>query len=248
MYHTNHTKLILEHLINDAFFISVGSHHILLDAFCSERILPFSKMPENVMHDILEGTGRFSDVDIILGTHCHGDHFREDDLLECRLDATVILPDDAFSGYSERPWQKMICMSGSGVVWEDDEIRITGIQTVHDGDISTRKHFSYILQYKPADKCLVINGDAQTQPGMYKEWLQDTKVNAVIINFVEPYQEKGRAFLRDLDPDIAIFCHLPVPEDDSTHMGKLSIRNSEKFKDELPPFVTCYAPGTIIEI
>lgn len=246
----NHTKLVLEHLANDAFLISTERHKILLDSFFSKRVLPFSAMPADVMNDILEGTGKFTDVDMILATHCHADHCNAEDLLKCRLNAVIIVPEDAFSGFAERPSQKMICVGNTGVVWDDSDIKITAVKTDHDGSrtVSPKMHFSYILEFKPEEKCLLIMGDAETRPGMFDEWLDGRNVNCLIINFVEAYQEKGRNFMNSINPERALLCHLPLPEDDNTHMGKLAKRNAEKRREELPPVTVCFEPGTIIEL
>lgn len=249
MSHTCHTNLILEHLTNDAFLISTNEHLILLDAFFTKKVGPFSSMPEDTMKAIFEGEGKFSDVDMVLGTHCHADHCSEEDLLKYKKDVTIILPQDAFASYDERPSQKMI-LTGSGIAFEDDDIRITAIETEHDGSgiVSPRDHVSYILESKPQDKCIVIMGDAETKPGLFDEWLKDRPVDALIINFVEAYQAKGRDFINAINPNVVILCHLPLPEDDKTHMGKLAIRNAERHKEELPPLVVCYEPGNVIEV
>ena len=250
MSYSYHTKIILEYLVNDAYFILSGKHRILLDSFFSKRVMPFSAMPANLLKEMNEGSGRFSGTDLILATHCHKDHCDEDDLLKCRQNASVIIPEDAFSGYTKRPSMDMISIGESGVVREDDEIMITAVKTEHaESNIAAaRLHFSYIIHFKKPDKYLVIMGDAEAVPGMFADWLKGVKVDAVIINFVNINLKNGRAFLQDLAPEKAIFCHLPLPEDDKTHIGTLAIRNAQRRENELPPYIICYEPGTVIEL
>ena len=245
-----HTKITLEYFANTAFFIRAGNHRILLDSFFSRRVMPFSAIPADLMNDMLEGTGSFSGTDLILATHCHKDHCDEDDLINCKLNASVIIPKDAFSGYTKRPALYMIYVGDPGAVWEDDEIMITAVKTEHaESNIAAaRLHFSYIIHFKQPDKYMVIMGDAEAVPGMFADWLQGAKVSAVIINFVNINLETGRAFLQDLAPEKAIFCHLPLPEDDKTHIGTLAIRNAQRRENELPPYIICYKPGTVIEL
>jgi len=202
-------------------------------------------------NEILAGAGRFGDVDIILATHCHKDHCSEADLLRYKKpDVLIIVPSDSFQGFNDRPVQKTIYLSESGIAWEDDHLRITAVKTLHDGCSFAveRMHFTYIIQTKSDNSALLIMGDAMTEPGMFAEWLSGTKLRAVTVNFVEMNQEKGRAFLKDLSPEHILLCHLPLPEDDKNHMGKLSIRNTAKYRDQMPEITTCYEPGTILEI
>lgn len=246
------SDLKIEYLANAGFLICGGGHKVLLDAVYSKRFLPFSAMRPEVLREILQGEGRFADVDLHLVTHCHPDHCSARDMLQLRsADATLIMPPDAYAEGEERPRQKLICPAADGAVWEDEALRITGIRTVHDrdGDIAEKRaHYSYLLEYKKLDRSILVMGDAATAPHLFDEWLKGKRPSAVIINFVEMNQEKGRAFLRELEPERALLCHMPLPEDDEFHIAKLARRSLDRYKNELPVCILCDQPGTVIEL
>lgn len=241
----------VEHLANAAFLICGGRHTILVDAVFSRRFLPFSAMPPALLESILRAQGAFADVDLFLFTHCHPDHCDPDDVLRLqKSDTRLILPADAYLDRPQRPRQDTIPLDGSGAVWEDDTLRVTAVETEHDrkDDVSRQMHFSYLLDFKEEDVCILVMGDAATAPGLFEKWLCGRHLCAATVNFVEINQIKGRAFLREISPEFALLCHLPLPEDDTYHMGRLTHKNIDKYRDELPPCVICYEPRTKLEL
>lgn len=244
--------LKIEYLANAGFLISGGGHKILLDAVFSRRFLPFSAMPPEILNDIQQGNGEFSDVDLMLTTHRHPDHCTPEEVLRLQsADMTLIIPPDAFEEGGARPVQRLISPMSDGVVWEDEDLRITGIRTLHDrdGDIAEKRiHYSYLLEYGKENRCILAMGDAATEPHLFDRWLAGKRLSAVIINFVEMNQEKGRAFMRELNPELALLCHMPLPEDDEFHIAKLARRSLDRYQQELPACVLCVEPHTIIEL
>lgn len=244
--------LNIEYLANAGFLICGGGHNLLLDSIYSQRFLPFSAMRPEVLQDILDGAGEFEGVDLVLVTHCHPDHCTPKDLLRLRpADPVLILPPDVFEAGEEQPKQTCRCPSGDGVIWEDEALRITAIRTVHDrdGDIAEKRiHYSYLLEYKKLDRCILAMGDAATEPHLFDAWLAGKRLTAVIINFVEMNQEKGRAFLRELNPEKVLLCHMPLPEDDEFHIAKLARRSLDKHRDVLPACILCDVPHTKIKL
>lgn len=242
----------IEYLANAGFLIRGGHHKILLDAIYSQRFLPFSAMRPEVLQAILRGEGDFADVDLVLVTHRHPDHCSPQDVLNLENpDVTLIVPPDAYPEGTAQPKQTLISPRGDGVLWEDETLRITGVHTEHDrdGDIAEKRiHYSYLLEFKQEDACILVMGDAATKPRLFETWLEGKRPSAVIINFVEINQDKGREFLREVDPDLAILCHLPLPEDDQFHMAKLARRSLDKYQAELPPCILCSEPNTKIEL
>jgi len=246
------SNVTIKYLTNAGFLICGGGYKILLDSIYSKRFLPFSAMRPEMLQGILAGEGDFADVDLVLVTHCHPDHCNPKDVLALQNpEITLIIPSDSYTEDDELPKQKLVFPQENGIVWEDDTLRIIGIHTVHDrdGDIAEKRlHCSYLLEYKKEKCCVLIMGDAATMPHLFDEWLTGKCLSAVVINFVEINQDKGRAFLRELNPEVAILCHLPLPEDDQYHMAKLARRSLDRYQEELPPCVLCAEPYTKIEL
>src|SRR5690554_2838714 len=70
------TKSIRITLIaNAGVFIEYGRYRFLVDALHQEKDHPFSVVGVEKMKELIDGRGPYKDVEYILYTHCHSDHF-----------------------------------------------------------------------------------------------------------------------------------------------------------------------------
>jgi L-ascorbate metabolism protein UlaG (beta-lactamase superfamily) len=63
------------YLANEAVMVSVGSHKVLFDPFFSETFGIYQKMPDAMLRDIEAATPPYDDIDLIVISHAHADHF-----------------------------------------------------------------------------------------------------------------------------------------------------------------------------
>ncbi|MBO5522010.1 MAG: MBL fold metallo-hydrolase [Eubacterium sp.] len=245
------SEIKITYLANAGFLITGGGHGVLVDAVFTRAFDPFSAMPPHILEEIGNREGIFRDADLLLVTHRHVDHCDPRHLPQAGGGKmTFLLPGEICDLMPETD-QPVIRIERDGVIYRDDGLVITAIQTPHDraAYYAPVMHVSYLLEYGGATgRRILVMGDAETQPGMFAPWLQGGHVDAVLVNFVEINQKKGRAFLRELNPGTAVLCHLPLPEDDRYHMIRLTGRSLSEYGGELPPCLLCDACGVSLTI
>ncbi|HXV76137.1 MAG TPA: YqgE/AlgH family protein [Candidatus Polarisedimenticolaceae bacterium] len=63
------------YLANEGFFLTGGGKKVLIDASFDAGIAPYAVLADTTRHAIATGAPPFDDVDLLLATHVHADHF-----------------------------------------------------------------------------------------------------------------------------------------------------------------------------
>ncbi len=87
----------IRYLTNCAVFIEYGTVKIIVDAIFSGK-QPFNIMDRETEEEILNGTGEFENINYVLVTHCHNDHYNGSKLLKFLKNnpqAKLIVPSNA---------------------------------------------------------------------------------------------------------------------------------------------------------
>lgn len=70
-------ELKITYIANAGLLISFSERTILIDGIHLFKPFGFSPVPEKVLNNIIKGEGLYKDMDYILFTHYHNDHFNE---------------------------------------------------------------------------------------------------------------------------------------------------------------------------
>ena len=68
-------SLTVEYLANEGVLISSGSSSVLIDGLFGDGLPGYATVPPAVRDSLERALGRFGDIDLVLVTHVHRDHF-----------------------------------------------------------------------------------------------------------------------------------------------------------------------------
>ena len=232
-------------IANTGLFIQCGNKTILLDGLEDAQKYPFSSTPENVLKEMFQnkGVGRLKNIDYLVFTHNHPDHFSKElikkYMLKNQVKKLIFAPD------SES--EDLVCDARENKVsvWKAEMSRGKIHHYILGGGIQIStlcmKHIPYIfpedlcncilLQYE--DKNILFLSDCSYEEEYLFQKFKDIKLNVVFLNPYFYYSDSGRKILdRYLLPDLTVIYHIPFEDDDTIHMRPFVFQMVKKFKRE----------------
>lgn len=237
-------------LANSGFFVEYNEMKILVDGTPIEIHDNFNGLSEEVLNDLLEGEKPlFRDIDLLLYTHFHRDHFSPEitgALIAGHKIRHLMMPDRG-SKYIDQIRESAIQNNiglllpdiplGEKVTYELDDIMIDSFRTLHAGEMYRETvHYCYLLNL--GGKVLLITGDSDFDPDYFKVMLSGIKVHAVFINPLFLNRREGRkALTESIRPEKIVVCHIPFEGTPGTNLRKIAARDSVKHRDILPEII-----------
>ncbi len=205
----------------------------------------FSSVSDEVMERILGRTAEFEKLDCLMFTHCHKDHFNAVKTLEyLRKNKTghIFLPgDDPESAMVKKQAE----ISGVNCIDMDlplgfkkeqiiKDIRVRYFKTQHYGkDFAQVPHYCFLIE--SGGKTLYVSGDADFMDGYQQKMLKGETVSAGFFNPLYFNHKEGRGLLCDIHAQKVMMYHVPFEKDDRYGFRKVSLRNIERYRENLPP-------------
>jgi L-ascorbate metabolism protein UlaG (beta-lactamase superfamily) len=226
----------LLYVANEGFLIEIGSKKILIDALFDDDSMTHCHVPkgETLAH-MRNSDPPFDDIDLILVTHSHRDHFSPESVLK-HLDSDpssiLIAPPQAIAQL--RSHSEAIDKYGKRIkeidldLFESTELTLSGIRLqTHrirhsefmETDEKTGKqvnrhqdieNFSYLVEY--ADVALLHVGDAilpLNREYFEAEPFSKKKLDLVFLEFFDWSDETKEILQLSMKPDHIVFMHLP---------------------------------------
>ena len=202
---------------------------LLLDALFSGDGHPFSAPTPADVRAMLDGTPPFEQVDFLLCTHAHPDHFSADltrEFLTRRTVKGVLLPEDesirdngleAVIQARRVPCQMLSPHMRRGVFHPADGLTVEALRTRHLGDAyRDALHFCYRISF--GGKRVLFTADADYT----QETFADAAAEPLRALFVNPLffaaLRRPRFFHGTLPAERVCVYHIPFPEDDAMGM------------------------------
>ena len=206
-------KTKIFHTVNAGLYIQSARAKLLVDGLHKGKAEGCSPVPPPVAAQAAEGTGLFFDLDGLLFTHLHGDHF--DEALTRQVLALPQQP--RLIGAALSPESGHFSLeSGALRRYTIKDMELITLPTVHDGEMfAAVPHNSLFV--RTGDAAVFVAGDAILGPELAKTLLELNDGNAFQAVFINPMQllsESGKAFLRALPAGKVFVYHIPFPEDD----------------------------------
>ncbi|REK07872.1 MAG: MBL fold metallo-hydrolase [Acidobacteria bacterium] len=158
------------YLGNEGVLVRDGEHAVLIDALFGDGLDGYAAVPEEVRRQVESATGEFDDVDLVLATHFHDDHFDPAAVarqLRANPEALFVSTPDAVgrlpAGVAARA---VLPEEGEPVVLEHRGIRLTVIRMHHGRNRPGIQNLGFVVEL-PTAKILHV-GDTELSE---EEWL-----------------------------------------------------------------------------
>ena len=211
-------KTRIFHTVNAGLYIESPGARLLVDGLHGGRAEGCSPLPDQLAAQAETGTGLFFDLNGLLFTHLHGDHFDP-----VRTAQVLALPGaPRLLGASFDPEKRSFTLEMAERRLHREDMDIHLLPTRHDGEMfAYLPHNSVLL--KTPDASLFLAGDAFLDTALAQRvaalW-GPSPLQALFINPIQLLSQGGKDFLRALPAKKIFVCHIPFPEDDIYMYGQ----------------------------
>ena len=216
------TKITL--LANAGLLLEYEDSSFLVDGLFDSGELPFQNLPESVWSDLLAGKHPFEQIDYLLFTHDHPDHFSEEmtwQYLRHHRVKGVFLPEEVLS-CSERlkyllqkegiPTALLSPQTNKTLYHVTPQITVQAIETLHlDKQYWDVPHFCYLLTF--GKKQFLVTADVDYTQERFS-WLQGQHIHTAFVNPLFFHElHSNHHFHGALNADILCVYHIPPDQD-----------------------------------
>jgi len=217
---------------NAGVMIGHGGVGFLVDGVHHEMDQPFSPVPADDLKLMRRGGGLFTNLDYLLFTHEHLDHFSPlhvAELLKVRPIKGIFLP-DPLSGSKELMllhqqvrqhaipcWTLGLAPQESRRIMLPGGHTVTVIGTRHMGQqFRTVRNDCFLLTL--GGRNLLFTGDADHIPDYFAAPLDGLHVDAVLVNPIFYHHPNGQHIINSISPRHVVIYHMPFAVDDRMHL------------------------------
>ena len=217
---------VIEYLGNEGVRIDFGEVDVLIDALWSNDSDEFESVPANLLANITEAGKRSRDVDYLLVTHMHGDHFSADMVagyLEANSRCTFISSSQVVdllrqskewnAELDERVIEIDLDIGESLELSKLEKVTIdaTWLRHAHRWN---RDVVNLAFRIETKGKVVIHTGDADTATA--KQFLTDTTADVALIGFWQWLSPEGEGTV-EASPGVKRFVAIHVPTDSSQY-------------------------------
>jgi L-ascorbate metabolism protein UlaG (beta-lactamase superfamily) len=232
-------------IANAGILVEAGGVTVLVDGIHNEGGHPFSKVSPEDIQLMCKGTDIFANLDYLLFTHEHPDHFTPQivqQYIQCRPVKGFFLPGE-HNGSPELKllleelrkraiphWSLGLRPAETQQVVLDDGLIVTVIGTRHMGpQYQAVRNDCFLLTL--AGRNLLFTGDADPVPDYFAKAMEETAVDVVFVNPLFFNNAKGQEIINELfRPSDVVIYHLPFAQDDTMSFSAQVERDIKRFK------------------
>lgn len=219
---------------NAGIFLEIGGVRLLVDGLYDPKDIGFSPIPKDILKDMLKGVGVFSNIDYLLFTHYHLDHFSLDYLkiyLNNNKVKKVILPDDSLVRKELREYNHITTYLKNDNYNIGEILDIKYFPVPHMGkEYADIQNYMYYIKSK--GESILITGDGDYTSELI-DTLKNLNVENIVINPLFFNNIRGQKVLKSLNKlKNVIVYHIPFEGEDNWHLRSLVSRDINRFKIE----------------
>lgn len=241
------------YIANEGFLIEVGSRKIMIDGIFDDRSISYAHVPDEKTLDLMRASkAPFDDVDLLLFTHSHRDHFSVGPVLDhLKGNASGVLigppqvvdelrivePEIEDSGISIRELDLDLFESAD---MEFEGIRVQATRLRHSAYMETNEktgeqfnrherveNLAYLIEVEGLT--ILHVGDAVLSQNLEffdGDHFKKTKIDIVFLEYFDWSDETIAVLDNWMTPDHVVFMHLPP---DSEKISQLEAHLQQKF-------------------
>ena len=224
----------MTYIVNAAVLLEYKGIKLLVDGIFDEKGHCFSNLSIEQWANMKEGDEEFSNIDYLLFTHEHGDHFspvRVMEYLDHQMPKAIFLPKkgDLELNALQRKVEELnipcalldedLCRKTIFKPEKDISIKVFHMRHL-DKIYWNVPHFCYFLEF--GEKKILITSDVDFNFETFEK-LQNVALDAVFINPLFHQSIKGKKLFSEgvLQAKTKIVYHIPFAEDDRTEIRKI---------------------------
>jgi len=215
------SSIEVTYLANEGVMITTEGHKVLIDALFDNPNPNYRPPSEDMLEGMEAGRSPFDDVDLVLVTHNHPDHFSPSfaaRFMENNPNTLLMAAKDAVTAMKEniKDWERVQdrVFSFELEPGETAEKTVGGIvvkmfRTLHSGDLETPHNLMYLI--KMDGRTIFHEGDSAGKPATFADTgLEKEKIDLALVHFWFPLYPHGERIILDvLKPDHVGLIHLP---------------------------------------
>lgn len=213
--------LTLHYVANEGVMLSIGKAKILIDAIFDDPNPNYRAPSADTLKKIIEGEAPFDNINLILFTHKHGDHFSARivaKVMENNPKPLLMIPADAIPDLqgAAKNWSaiKSRIFAPDLKIGESTEkafgtIQVKSFRTRHSGDRETPHNLVYLIR---TNRWKILHeGDSDGHPDTFEKFgLNKESIDLALVHFWFPLDSGGAKILQEiLVPDHIALIHLP---------------------------------------
>lgn len=227
----------LTQIVNMGLLIEGGGKKILTDGIHNAKTPEWSTVDNSLMNYIIYGKGRFKDINYLLFTHQHNDHFNIEKTFEYiennKVEKLAVTKLKDTTLKSPEILQELDGNYYEVGTINQENIIIEYMRTKHlSHEIIGIDNYAFIISIN--NKTILFSGDSDYAKQEYAEALKGVEIDIIVAPFIIANSEPGREFVRKLSPSLLILDHLPNKEDDEYNYRRMVERNIARHLNEIP--------------
>lgn len=236
-------RITITLVANAGVLVEYKGTGLLVDGIHHQKGHPFSPVPLSDIKIMQQGSGIFKNLDYLLFTHEHPDHFTpqyvSEHISQCQVKGLFLPAKDGSSSHYHLlldHLQKMkIPHWGLGVEPGEmkafplkEDLTVTVIGTRHMGpQFQDIRNDCFLLTI--GDKNLLFTGDADHVADYFESALKGVSIEAVFVNPLFFHNTEGQKIIHDIfSPRHIVIYHLPFEQDDAMRLSRMVYRDIEK--------------------
>lgn len=239
-------KVTVTSITNAGVMVEYAGKRYLFDAIQTGNPY-FSSPPDEVLSDLVNSRGAFSDAALLAYSHYHNDHIDFEKNLEYlshHRPAHIVLPHDPF----KRTAAFKLNLRALGIPFEEpnvpldekvtlnlsDGARLTCYHSRHDGGEKFDKVYHYTFLLSVGGKNILLAADSPIMDCRLYEDLKGERIDLALFNLLFLNNRKGREIIKSLNPGRVVIYHLPLEGHQNVMLRKIAVHDAARYKDELP--------------
>ncbi|UCE41422.1 MAG: MBL fold metallo-hydrolase [Candidatus Aminicenantes bacterium] len=218
---TSESPIEVTYLGNEGILITAGSNKVLIDALFDNPNPNYRSPSEDMLERMLSGTAPFDNVDLVLVTHNHPDHFSPGfaaQFMENNPNAQLMAAKDTVTAMKDniKDWGQVQdrvfsfdLEPGETAEKTVGEIAVKMFRTLHSGDLESPHNLMYLI--KMDGRSIFHEGDSAGKMETFEAFdFSKENIDLALVHFWFPLYPHGQKIILDvLRPEHVGLIHLP---------------------------------------